>query len=461
MDATMEVVLGEHDDSGHNTVVESLFLKNNKGAIAVPRGVAPGCLTSNSGSPIIIDVTKNPYDTWEKDVFDRTPIHRQSDLVWIINVDSYKNDSTTTTDNIRLYQWQQNTTVVLLQAQLPSTEGMDTTTATTTAHVYGKHSDIVKTIGITKVSKVESWMDMCQKVEQAALSDFNDAATNAKSHGDNNHMKTASKLVPIPMIDIVCLGQAIGDDADVNDNTPPRSVIVVGGGIIGSSIARALTQRGLQKVTVYDPTPTGTTTPASWAWLNANQKPPQAYKSLNQLGLRGWRSDPLLRDLPKWAGTLVKTSKKIEITGGYTVEGPLSTERIQELEPEANFATDNADSTYVYYFADEGHVDAQEAVRALRQEAKDNGALFVTDKRAVGLVRNSKQEVVGVKTSSSLQLNATVHQQLADVVIVAAGAGSSDKNLGGVPFSSLHKVLHVEIPKMRIMEKKVFLTFHS
>ena len=82
----------------------------------------------------------------------------------------------------------------------------------------------------------------------------------------------------------------------------------------------------------------------------------------------------------------------------------------------------------MYYFADEGHVDAQEAVRVLRQEAKDNGALFVADERVVGLVRNDKQRVVGVQTSS-----ASMQQHLADVVIVAAGAGSSDKALGGVP----------------------------
>ena len=63
----------------------------------------------------------------------------------------------------------------------------------------------------------------------------------------------------------------------------------------------------------------------------------------------------------------------------------------------------------------------------------DNGVSFVTDERVVGLMRNKDNRVVGVKTFSSSREDACETEKLADVVIVAAGAGSSDKALGGVP----------------------------
>ena len=249
---------------------------------------------------------------------------------------------------------------------------------------------------------------------------------------------TNAKLITIPAIDLelVCHGQENSTSRSVDRQI--QSAIVVGGGIIGSSIARALTQRGME-VTVYDPTPTGTTTPASWAWLNANQKPPHSYKSLNQLGLRGWRSDPVLSSFPFWTGTLVRTKEKLELNGGYSAEGPLDINRIRELEPEANFNTINETITtgYVYYFADEGHVNPHEAVLALRQEAAKNGATFVIGERVVDLVRNNDNKVVGVKVVPSISSqeddDVCMTEKLADVVIVAAGASSSDKALGGVP----------------------------
>ena len=392
IDASLEVV-GAHGRIG------SLFLREG-GAVAVPRGVAPGCLTTDS--PIIVAI---PPNDWKR-VFDTTLDHRKSDLVWV------------TDGQERLNRWQKNATVVILSPLelLEQSMGQNGAFVPGQNYVYGKHAAIMQTIlsnqGITNViSEVNSWADLCDLVVAPVV-----------SHTETSDVSVESKTISIPAIDLVCTGK------QTNNSTTCKvqSVIVVGGGIIGSSIARALSQRGgpSTNITVYDPTPTGVATPASWAWLNANQKPPHGYKSLNQMGLRGWRSDALLSNLSslKWSGTVVQTKEKLELTGGYRAEGPLSAKRIRELEPEANF-TINSD---FYYFADEGHVNPEEAVLAMRQEAADNGVNFVSDDRVVSLVSNSDGEFIGVKTASSKEL-------LADVVIVAAGANSSDQALGGVP----------------------------
>ena len=56
-------------------------------------------------------------------------------------------------------------------------------------------------------------------------------------------------------------------------------VAVIGAGIIGSSIAANLAQKGC-KVTVLEagPRPAEGATAKTWAWLNANKKSPPHYK---------------------------------------------------------------------------------------------------------------------------------------------------------------------------------------
>jgi hypothetical protein len=73
-----------------------------------------------------------------------------------------------------------------------------------------------------------------------------------------------------------------------------KSVVVIGAGVVGSSIAYHLSRRGVNVVVMdtsnkllpanggIDP---GTATSTSFAWLNANDKYPLSYLQLNQLGM--------------------------------------------------------------------------------------------------------------------------------------------------------------------------------
>src|SRR5580692_8790812 len=67
-------------------------------------------------------------------------------------------------------------------------------------------------------------------------------------------------------------------------------IVVVGGGILGASIAYHLVKRGASVVVVEAVRPGAGATEKSFGWINATfSKRPRAYFDLNQLGLAGWR----------------------------------------------------------------------------------------------------------------------------------------------------------------------------
>mmetsp|Transcript_19860 Transcript_19860/g.28116 ORF Transcript_19860/g.28116 Transcript_19860/m.28116 type:complete len:817 (+) Transcript_19860:54-2504(+) len=252
-----------------------------------------------------------------------------------------------------------------------------------------------------------------------------------------------------------------------------KKVVVIGAGILGSSIALNLARRGITNVTVFDHhdysrqkssssssdnhhdnnnddnnITNGATTPASWAWLEANGKSSISYQWLNQLGMHYWKNcDSLLKDLPIWNGALVgygaKPPRQFSPNAGYPMEGPLSKERITELEPSANFKN----MEHVYFFPSEGHVDPSIAVRTLRKEAQQRGVEFVYNQEYINLTyendyshdnahdcntdnQHQQDQIIRGVTTKSTITNELNHMS-ADIVIVAAGTGSSASMFGG------------------------------
>ena len=244
------------------------------------------------------------------------------------------------------------------------------------------------------------------------------AVTNKKMRFRNDRQS-----VYLKDIDLTVLGVRSG----CNSSACQNCVVVIGGGIMGSSVALNLARRGVN-VTVVDREDSkelGVTTPASWAWINANNKSPQQYQWLNQLGMRSWRKDPVIRDLPSWNGALVQYKRSPPFLGGYTREGPLSIDRLQYLEPQSNFSFSDGP---VFFFADEGYVNPSEAVCSMRQAAEYLGVRFMYKQNVSALIRNGNGTIVGVRSSDNLAIPA-------DVVIVAAGCGASAPALGGLPLT--------------------------
>lgn len=68
----------------------------------------------------------------------------------------------------------------------------------------------------------------------------------------------------------------------------PKKVAVVGGGIMGASIAYHLAKRGAEVHLFEKRAPATGATANSFAWINAGSKRPRGYWELNRLGVLGW-----------------------------------------------------------------------------------------------------------------------------------------------------------------------------
>src|SRR5262245_54605381 len=72
-------------------------------------------------------------------------------------------------------------------------------------------------------------------------------------------------------------------------------VLVIGGGIVGAALTYRLTQAGASVTLLEARQPGSGTSTTSFAWLNANDKPPFPYHQLNVDGMAEWNS--LAREL--------------------------------------------------------------------------------------------------------------------------------------------------------------------
>lgn len=220
-----------------------------------------------------------------------------------------------------------------------------------------------------------------------------------------------------------------------------KTAVVVGAGMIGSSIAYHLAKEQGMNVTVLDrrtnllPTrdeetvDPGTATSSSFSWLNSNNKSPMSYGQLNSLGMEVWRRHDLLKDLPNWCGSLIRTKRRLSHADPYySCIGPLTSEDASRIEKgvDWNMTIDDEDAQY-YFFPEEGHVDPVASVKRIRIAAQDLGVTFIEGANITKLLRSSLGTVNGLRYSND---DNQCNQILADRVVIAAGANSSDPLLG-------------------------------
>jgi len=221
------------------------------------------------------------------------------------------------------------------------------------------------------------------------------------------------------------------------------SVIIIGAGIIGSSLAHHLSRRGDFKITVLDKSTNllpktgaadhddefypGVATSSSFAWLNANDKSPLSYMQLNQLGMEMWRRHDILKEYPVWSGALIRKEKQhtCEKNSRYVCVGPMDCDDAKCLEPGIELKNESSE---FYFYPEEGFVEPAKVVEALRLSARRNGVDFIGGAEIVCLIRNKQGNVSGVEYKTIGSTN-TIRVS-ADVVINACGANSASPSLG-------------------------------
>jgi len=195
-----------------------------------------------------------------------------------------------------------------------------------------------------------------------------------------------------------------------------QHIVVVGAGIIGASIARALARTGM-RVTVLAEQTGGVATAASFAWINASWGNPEPYFHLRHNAMAEWKK--LAVELPglpvRWCGSLCWDVSPDDLhayaTGhgrwGYDIR-EVGQEEIARLEPEL---VDHPKLAVAVL--EEGAVEPVAAARLLIADAQAHGATLI-DNTSVKMLAEQNGRVIGVKTSAG--------EISADMVVLAAGS---------------------------------------
>ncbi|KAF1974465.1 FAD dependent oxidoreductase [Bimuria novae-zelandiae CBS 107.79] len=207
----------------------------------------------------------------------------------------------------------------------------------------------------------------------------------------------------------------------------PQSVVVVGGGIVGASIAWHLSQSNTTNTTIVAGKVGGIATPNSFAWVNAGSTDAKFYYDFRRRSMNRWRQIeeevPGLSDYIKWDGSLnweIKNETKREEYGEKLKAWGYGVVTVNKTEIETSYAPELREDflpNWALRYTEEGHMEAHIVAEKLIEQAQANGAslletnvtsLFKNDGRVVGVVLNNGQ---------------VVH---ADHVVVAGGLGSVD-----------------------------------
>jgi glycine/D-amino acid oxidase-like deaminating enzyme len=195
-----------------------------------------------------------------------------------------------------------------------------------------------------------------------------------------------------------------------------REIVVIGGGIIGASIAWHLTEAGA-KVSLICETQGGVATPNSFAWINASRSNPPDYFKLRMRSIAEWpRLAEKVPGLPlSFKGGICWDMSHEELLAyakqhtewGYDI-GQIDAAEIARMEPALKHLPDLA-----VLARTEGVAEPLAAANALLEDAARKG-LKIIEARVTGLHRNEQGRVTAVRT--------TAGEFPADEIVLAAGA---------------------------------------
>lgn len=197
-----------------------------------------------------------------------------------------------------------------------------------------------------------------------------------------------------------------------------RDIIVVGGGIIGASIAWHLVAAGA-KVRLVTEKAGGVATPTSFAWINASWGNPEPYYRLRTRSMAEWTR--LAGEVPGvqlgWCGGLCWDLPREELltfarehgNWGYDVR-EVAGEEASRIEPAVKQMPDLA-----LHVRQEGAAEPVAATLALIESARARGLDVLEGIAATGL-ETAGGKITGVRTAEGVLM--------ADAVVVASGVNT-------------------------------------
>lgn len=204
-------------------------------------------------------------------------------------------------------------------------------------------------------------------------------------------------------------------------------IIVIGAGMVGTSLTWELTQAGMD-VTLLEAGEAGKGTSAnSFAWMNSHGKPPEAYQRLNAAGMEAHRTlakrfghAPWLNltGCLEWCAPDVEQlqimKNNVSQLQGYDYPAEwITSEQLQQLEPDMYL---DGNQGAMGWFPSEGWIDTQQYIQQLLQASAAEGAKIVTGSKVVEIAQEG-DVVTGVRTADGI-----LH--LADLTINACGRWS-------------------------------------
>ncbi|MCW2254762.1 glycine/D-amino acid oxidase-like deaminating enzyme [Providencia alcalifaciens] len=199
------------------------------------------------------------------------------------------------------------------------------------------------------------------------------------------------------------------------------SIIIVGAGIIGTTLAWYLSCHFNGKITLIDKSEAGLgVTQHAFAWLNVSYGRPDSYSKLRQLALREWRNLDRLTNGQlniNWCGAISwqesETATRQFIDShhekGFKIRG-LTKHELQAIEP--NLLTL---PVLAAFSEDEGYVDPTYVTQTLLRLAIAQGINYLPN-TDVFVIEQEKNKITGITTSTE-----TLY---ADQVIITAGVGA-------------------------------------
>mmetsp|Transcript_38 Transcript_38/g.108 ORF Transcript_38/g.108 Transcript_38/m.108 type:complete len:376 (-) Transcript_38:1717-2844(-) len=204
-------------------------------------------------------------------------------------------------------------------------------------------------------------------------------------------------------------------------------VVIVGGGIVGATIAYELSQKdNIKVVLVHNADDIGVTKP-SFAWVNAWSLVPRFYHDFRRKACDYWRT--FVSEIGgaeqvnyregclKWAdneesATYLKQAVEELASAGHNI-AQVSIEEARRLEPALHIRN----VEYAAYAADEATVDAGTVARRCLQLAEERGVTLIRD-RVSGLHFDETKALCHIRLEN--------HELTANTVVLAAGSGSAE-----------------------------------